>query len=52
MISGDDAGVNKCKELIKDFVSEAKKEDIEKARNAIKKEEEAAAEGMGGIFNI
>ena len=52
LMSGDDVGVNKCKELIKDFVSEAKKEDIEKARNAIKQEEEAAAEGMGGIFNI
>ena len=52
LISGDDTGVNKCKELIKDFVAEAKKEDLDKARNLIKQEEEAAAEGMGGIFNI
>lgn len=52
LIDGSDEGVNKCKELIKDFISEAKKEDLEKAKDAIKKEGEAAAEGMGGIFNI
>jgi len=52
LINGDDKGVEKCKELIKDFVAEAKKEDLDKARSIIKQEEEAAAEGMGGIFNI
>jgi hypothetical protein len=52
VISGGDAGVDRCKELIKGFVSEAKKEDLAKAQEAIRKEEEAAAEGMGGIFNI
>jgi DNA-binding protein YbaB len=52
LIDGDDKGVEKCKELIKDFVFEAKQEDLKKARETIKKEEEAAAEGMGGIFNI
>jgi hypothetical protein len=52
LISGDDTGVNKCKELIKEFVFEVKKEDLEKAKEKIKQEEEAAAEGMGGVFNI
>jgi hypothetical protein len=50
LISGTDAGVAKCKDLIKDFITEAKKEDLDKAREDIRKEEEAAAEGMGGIF--
>jgi len=52
LIGGDDTGVNKCKELIKEFVFERKKGDLEKAKEKIKQEEEAAAEGMGGIFNI
>jgi len=52
LINGEDAGVNKCKELIKDFVFEIKSDDLKKAREKIKQEEEAAAEGMGGIFNI
>ena len=50
LISGDDAGVSRCKDLIKDFIAEAKKEDLDNAREAIRKEDEAAAEGMGGIF--
>lgn len=52
LIDGDDEGVNRCKELVKEFVSEAKANDSKKARDTIKKEEETAAEGMGGIFNI
>jgi hypothetical protein len=52
LISGDDKGVGKCKELIKEFVSDVKKKELEKAREDIRKEEDAAAEGMGGIFNI
>ena len=52
LIDGDDKGVSKCKELIKDFVHEVKQDELKKARDTIKKEEEAAAEGMGGIFNI
>lgn len=52
LIDGNDAGVNKCKELIKEFVFEVKADELKKARDIIKKEEEAAAEGMGGIFNI
>ena len=52
LIDGNDEGVKKCKELIKEFVFEIKEEELKKAREKIKQEEEAAAEGMGGIFNI
>jgi hypothetical protein len=52
LIDGNDFGVNKCKELIKEFIFEIKEDDMKKAREKIKQEEEAAAEGMGGIFNI
>jgi len=52
LIGGDDTGVNKCKELIKEFVFEVKEEELKKAKEKIKQEEEAATEGMGGIFNI
>jgi hypothetical protein len=52
LIDGDEKGVNKCKELIKEFVFEVKADDLKKAKNKIKQDEEAAAEGMGGIFNI
>ena len=52
LIDGSDTGVNRCKELIKEFVFEVKEEELKKARDTIKKEEEIAAEGMGGIFNI
>ncbi len=47
-ITGSDEGVEKCKELIKEFVEESK--DLEKAKEKIKEEEDAAAAGMGGIF--
>ena len=49
-IDGNDEGVNKCKELIKEFVEEVSEDKINKAREEIKKEEETAAEGMGGLF--
>jgi len=52
LIDGDEKGVSKCKDLIKEFVAEAKAEELKKAQEKIKQEEEAAAEGMGGIFNI
>ena len=52
LIDGNDEGVKKCKELIKEFVFEIKEDELKKAREKIKQEEEAAAEGMGGIFNI
>ncbi len=50
LISGSDEGVEKCKELIKEFVEEVSEEKLNKAKEEIKKESETAAEGMGGIF--
>jgi hypothetical protein len=41
LIDGDDKGVNQCKELIKEFVFEVKTDDLKKARDTIKKEEES-----------
>jgi len=52
LISGTDEGVEKCKELIKEYVEEVGEEKLEKAKEKIKEEEDKAAEGMGGIFNI
>ena len=50
IISGTDEGVEKCKELIKDFVAEVSEDEIKKAKEEIAKESDAAAAGMGGIF--
>ncbi len=49
-IDGDEEGVNKCKELIKEFVEEISEEKLNKAKEEIKKEEDTAAQGIGGIF--
>ncbi len=49
-ISGTDHGVNRCKELMKDLVAEINEKELHKAKEEIKKEEEKAAEGFGGIF--
>ncbi len=49
-ITGSDEGVHKCKELLKEFVHEAKSELLEKAKHKIKEEEDRAAAGFGGIF--
>ena len=49
-ISGSDEGVEKCKELIKDFVEEVDSEKLEEAKGKIKEEGESAAAGMGSIF--
>ena len=49
-VSGTDHGVNKCKELIKDLVTEMNEKELHKAIDEIKKEEEKAAEGFGSIF--
>ena len=48
LIDGDEHGVNRAKELIKDLAAETKNAD--KVRKKIKEEEEKAAEGFGGIF--
>jgi len=47
-IKGSDEGVNKCKELIKDFAQDTK--EAENVKRKIQEEEESAAAGMGGIF--
>jgi len=49
-ITGTDEGVEKCKELIKDFIAETSQENLDKAKEKIKEEEDAAATGMGSIF--
>ena len=49
-ISGTDEGVKKCQELIKGMTAPMNKKHLDKAKEEIKKEEDAAAEGMGGIF--
>ena len=49
-ITGSDEGVEKCKELLKEFIEEAKQEDLDKAKEKIKEEDDAAAAGIGGIF--
>ncbi len=49
-VRGSDEGVSKCKELLKDFVIEAKPEELEQAKKKILEGEEKALEGFGGIF--
>ena len=50
LISGTEHGVNHCKSLIKEFIVSVDEKDLHKAREEIRKEEEKAAEGFGGIF--
>ncbi len=50
LINGTDEGVAKCKELIKEFAVDVESNVLEKVKEEIKKEEDAAAEGMGSIF--
>ena len=52
LISGTDEGVEKAKEMIKEYVEEIEGEKLEKAKRKIKEEGDKAAEAMGGIFNI
>ena len=52
LINGTDDGVKKCQELIKEFVEKIDGNELKIAEKKIKEEEEKAAEGMGGIFNI
>jgi hypothetical protein len=48
LVSGSDDAIEKAKELVKEFVAES--EFLDKAREAIAKEEDSAASGMGAIF--
>ncbi|MCD6477068.1 MAG: hypothetical protein J7K26_02805 [Candidatus Aenigmarchaeota archaeon] len=50
LISGTEEGVEKCKELLKEFIENVPEQELEKAKEAIKKGEESAAVGMGSIF--
>jgi len=50
LINGTEEGIEKCKELIKEFVEEIDKEYLEKAKEKIKEEEDKAAEAFGGIL--
>ena len=49
-ISGSDEGVERCKELIKEFVEEVPEDKLEEAKKKISEEGESAAAGMGSIF--
>jgi hypothetical protein len=49
-ISGSDEGVEEVKGLMKEYVEDAKEEELNKAKEKIKEEEDKAAEGFGGIF--
>ena len=50
LISGSDEGVKEVKELMKEYVEDAKEEELSKAKEKIKEEEDKAATGFGGIF--
>jgi len=50
LIDGTEDGIEKCKELIKEFVEEVDEEHLNKAKEKIKEEEEKAAEAFGGIL--
>lgn len=51
LIDGEDEGVKRAKELIKDFVEIADENELKRAKQKIKEEQEKAAIGFGGIFN-
>ncbi len=50
LIDGTEQGIEKCKELIKDFAENIDEKILEKAKKKIKEESEKAAEGFGGLF--
>ena len=49
-IKGSEEGVERCKELIKEFVEKVEEGKLKKAKEKIKEEEESAVAGFGGIF--
>jgi len=49
-IRGSDEGVEKCKELIKEFIEEIDQEKLDQAKEKILSDEDTAAQGMGAIF--
>jgi uncharacterized protein YaaR (DUF327 family) len=50
LIDGTEEGIEKCKELVKEFIEEIEKERLEEAKRKIMDEEEKAMEGFGNIF--
>ncbi len=50
LINGTEEGIEKCKELVKEFIEEMEKEKLEEAKKKIMDEEEKAMEGFGNIF--
>jgi uncharacterized protein YaaR (DUF327 family) len=50
LIDGTEEGIEKCKELVKEFIEEIEKERLEEAKKKIMDEEEKAMEGFGNIF--
>ncbi|MFH1473278.1 MAG: hypothetical protein ABIE55_00100 [Candidatus Aenigmatarchaeota archaeon] len=50
LISGSDEGVEEVKGLMKEYVEDAKEDELNKAKEKIKEEEDKAATGFGGIF--
>ena len=50
LIGGSDEGVEEAKELMKDYVEDISEDELNKAKEKIKEEEDNAAAGFGGIF--
>ncbi len=50
LINGTEEGIEKCKELINEFVEEVDEKFLNKAKEKIEDEEEKAAEAFGGIL--
>ena len=50
LIIGTDDGVEKCKELIKEFVENLDEKYFSKAKEKLQEESDKAAEGFGGLF--
>lgn len=48
LVSGSDEGVERAKEILKEFSQSS--DNLDLAKNKIKEEEERAVEGFGGIF--
>lgn len=50
IIDGTEEGINRCKELIKDFIEKIDESKLKEAENKVKEEQDKATEGFGGIF--
>ena len=50
LISGSEGGVEEAKKIMEEYTGEAKDEELKKAKQKIKEEEDKAAEGFGGLF--